>query len=343
MSESEVIGTVYIKISDTEEIEVEFESFVIFPTFPITYFGTCQTPALVPYNDGRFQIVILPCLFFPQYKAICTLDTPFCVKSKSGKQYKVGTGILKLRYKGKPGHPSNHEELINDYDYTTLYVKEVVDSIYHPKADEYDYQNEFYVCILETPERRDVNFGVISNNDAEYEIISLDNLGTVIRNGRYGGQQLNKEPQAISTFTLEPGKYLVIVRQEEDTGGEAIILYWKYQNESNWRVFSVNDAPGKVYAWVPDDSEVQTKEFITSANIDLNDPLLEFEDRVYTVSCYVHEVHIDGVPLKPFFTNLPNIFNERLEAKRKTALLIYDGFENKVLGYFVLANDLVGV
>ena len=337
---TKAMGTVYIKISDTEEIEAEFESFVIFPTFPITYFGTCQTPTLVPHNDGRFQIVVSPCLFFPQYKAICTLDTPFYVKSKSRKQYKVGTGILKLRYKGKPGHPSNHEELINDYDYTTLYVKEVVDSIYHPSSNQYDYQNELYVCILDVQKQQKINFGIDGDDAVEYEIINLNNSNERIVKGDYGSHGFRGSPHAISTVTLEPGRYLVIVRQEEDYGGEGVIFYWKYQDESNWRVFSINDAPGKVYSWIPDDNEIQTKEFIVSANVDLNDPLFVFEDRVYTVSRYTHEVHIDGISFRPFFTNLPSIFNEQIEAKRKTALLIYDSLENKVLGYFVLTNDL---
>jgi len=335
------MGTLHVKISDTEELEVEFDTFVISPNFPLVYNDVCFTPKLIPHNDGYFRLIITNCLYFPQYNAICAVDSLFYVKTIDGIR-KVQRGILKCRYKGKSGHPSNHEGLINNYDYSTLNIKEVVNSIYHPSSTQYDYQNELYVCILDVQKQQKIDFGIDGDDAVEYEIVNLHNPNERIVKGWYGGHGFKGSPQAIANITLDSGKYLIIVRQEEDVGGEGVILYWKYQNESKWRVFSVDNAPGYVYTWIPTDDETKTLEFVEYARVDLENPIIELpNDTCANVSRYGQIVKINDLELTPLYTDLPPIFNEQLYVEKKQCILIQDTVDQKIYGYFVLTEGVI--
>jgi len=229
---------------------------------------------LVKYNNGQLDFYLHydvdPNTPTFTYKLL-DLENTLYIRTLDGNK-PLKPGILKLRYKGKSGHPSNHEGFINDYDYSTLHIKEVVNSIYHPRSWAYDCQNELYTCILDIWNQCNVNFGIDGDDAVEYEIINLHNPNERIIKGWYGGHGFRGSPQAISNVTLKPGKYLVIVRQEEDYGSEGVIFYWKYQNEPEWHVFSVDNAPGYVYTWIPTDDKAKTREFIEYARVDLENP-----------------------------------------------------------------------
>jgi len=330
-------GQLTIKISDADVRTVKFDSFVIFPSFSVDL-NTGTSTDVIPNNDGRFRLILTKCLYFPQYNAICVLDSPFFVKMFDGQLYKVQPGILKLRYAGKSGHPSDHNGLLLDFNYKTLYTKEVVANIQHPSSDQYNYQDEMYVCILEVQSQRDVTFGIDGDDAVEYEIIRLSDFSTIALNGYYGGHGFAGSPQAILDVTLDPGKYLLIVRQEEDWGGEGVIFYWKYQGETTWKVFGFDNAPGIVYTWIPDDSYVKAFEFIKTAGLDQNEPIVEYSTAYLEITNVGGLITIDGITYKPFFTNLPSIFNEKLYTEPKNAILIQDTLENKIQGFFILAD-----
>ena len=67
-------GTLIITLDDDLTRRVEFETFVIFPSFS-TYLSSNTPTEIISNNDGRFVLVVTDALYFPQYNAIFVPDS----------------------------------------------------------------------------------------------------------------------------------------------------------------------------------------------------------------------------------------------------------------------------
>ena len=62
-------GTLVITLDNDQTKKVEFETFVIFPSFS-TYLSSDTPTEIISNNNGRFVLMVADALYFPQYNAI---------------------------------------------------------------------------------------------------------------------------------------------------------------------------------------------------------------------------------------------------------------------------------
>lgn len=171
-------------------------------------------------------------------------------------------GILRVRYKGKSGHPANHLQLINNYKFNQLLGKRIVEEIYSPRrlpsAENGDYFNWFYFAHFYVKRPGYWQFAIDGDDAVEVEID-----GNIVASW-YGGHGFCNCYNHRGQIYLTSGWHRIIVRHEEDWGNDGVVLYFKAPGEINWQIFSIKNLKGKgyVFAHFPEDSVLKSLSFI---------------------------------------------------------------------------------
>jgi hypothetical protein len=66
-------GIVTIKVSDAETYELPFDTFIIFPSFPVNN-DVLKNPSLISTNNNQFKVEIKQAVHIPQYNAVFQID-----------------------------------------------------------------------------------------------------------------------------------------------------------------------------------------------------------------------------------------------------------------------------
>jgi len=172
--------------------------------------------------------------------------------------YKESVGqVLRVKYEGKSGHPSTHQELINDYDFNAIYEKTLDDAVHSPR-DIGDNFNWLYTTYLYVKKPGYWAFAVDGDDAVEIEID-----GNIVVSW-YGGHAFCECYDYSGSIYLKEGWHKLIVRHEEDEGDDGVILYFKSPIDTQWKIFSRENLKrrGVIFAYLPEDSELQSKTFI---------------------------------------------------------------------------------
>ena len=169
---------------------------------------------------------------------------------------KIG-GILRLRYKGNSGHPSNHQELIDDYEFSTIYEETLETEIDSPRSVA-DYFNWLYTSHMYVEKEGYWQFAIDGDDAVEVEID-----GSVVASW-YGGHTFCSCYSYDGQAYLTKGWHEIIVRHEEDGGNDGVVLYFKAPGDTNWKIFSIDNLERKAYlfAHIPSEATLKTKDFI---------------------------------------------------------------------------------
>ena len=172
--------------------------------------------------------------------------------------YKEGVGqVLRVKYKGKYKCPSTHEELIDDYDFNTIYEKTLDDRIDSPRNVGTHF-NWLYTTWLYVKKPGYWAFAIDGDEAVEVEVD-----GEIVASW-YGGHGFCDCYDHNGSIYLNKDWHKVIIRHEENYYDDGVILYFKSPIDNQWKVFSKDNLKGRgiIFAYLPEDSELQSKTFI---------------------------------------------------------------------------------
>ena len=158
--------------------------------------------------------------------------------------------ILFLRYAADHGSTDNHQQMIDSFIYTNLEYKGLTDVI--NKGNYGDYYHMMFVTWMYVKTSGTWTFQIEGDDRSELEID-----GVVFFNDACCTWKS-------TTYNLSEGWHKLIVRHKEWAGGDYVHLQVKPPGVSNWMDFSVSNLTNYAdcYAYIPDDSVLETKSFI---------------------------------------------------------------------------------
>ncbi|MFA5877813.1 MAG: hypothetical protein WC845_00320 [Candidatus Staskawiczbacteria bacterium] len=171
----------------------------------------------------------------------------------------LGDSILYVKYGGTSGNPTNHSGLLADYQYSSLIEKALRTEIRIESPTANNYQNYYFTTIMDVKEAGVWSFAIDGDDGVELEIDGAVVVGWYGYHGRC----------ACFTHTgsvnLTAGLHRLVVRHENDTGGNDVILYYKSPTDASFYFFSTNlGTKAKLYAKLLPDSELTAPGFIAS-------------------------------------------------------------------------------
>ncbi len=194
------------------------------------------------------------------------VETAFTIeRSVNGGEYQAITGdfseeVLYALYDGTDGHPSNHTGMLNDFNPETLYTKSARSDMVIPNQSSWDDRNIFMTTWMDVENSGTWSFAIDGDDAVEVEVD-----GSVVAS-YYGGHGFCNCQSHNGNISLDAGMHEVIVRHEEDGGGEGVILYFQAPDDSSWHTFTSSNLSGdaSLYATIPEDSEMTTEDFIAN-------------------------------------------------------------------------------
>ncbi|PIS16090.1 hypothetical protein COT62_00190 [Candidatus Roizmanbacteria bacterium CG09_land_8_20_14_0_10_41_9] len=168
--------------------------------------------------------------------------------------------ILHTQYDGIVGHPTDHAGLLADFTPTTLYVKEINNSINVPSQSLYDQRDNMYSTWLNVKYAGTWSFAVDGDDAVEVEVDG------VVVGGYYGAHGFCSCQTYGGTISLTAGWHKLIARHEEDGGGEGIIVYYKDPDDAAWSILTSANlaASATLHASLPTDAYVSTSTYISN-------------------------------------------------------------------------------
>jgi len=172
--------------------------------------------------------------------------------------YKESVGqVLRVKYKGKYKCPSTHEELIDDYDFNTIYEKTLDYEIRSPRNVGTHF-NWLYTTWLYVKKPGYWAFAIDGDEAVEVEVD-----GEIVASW-YGGHGFCDCYDHNGSIYLKEGWHKLIVRHEENYYDDGVILYFKSPIDTQWKVFSKENLKGRgiILAYIPEDSKLKSKTFV---------------------------------------------------------------------------------
>ncbi len=148
--------------------------------------------------------------------------------------------LLFVKYEGNSGHPNTHTELMGDYVYSNVLTYEMRDGINIPSQSVEDSVDYYFLTWLQVLRGKEGEWQFAIDGD---DAVELEIDGQIVAS-YYGGHGFCNCYTHSGTINLN-GRHKLIVRHEEDWGGEGVILYFKAPGDTNWQVFDVTNLQGK--------------------------------------------------------------------------------------------------